>query len=83
MKSLIFIASAIIISIGIALSGGIYSYDSKVAGTANRYNKFTGQVYLCINGKGCHPYKKKSESNTNADCSKIESELDRIFNDCK
>ena len=86
MKSLTIILSAIIVSQGIDLSNGIYSYDSKIAGTANRYNKFTGEIYLCINSKGCTPYEQTKEANTkteNIDCSKIESELDRFLSDCE
>ena len=47
-NGIVIITSSIIISVGILLSGGIYSFDSSNVGLVQRYNKFTGRIELCV-----------------------------------
>jgi hypothetical protein len=46
------IIGAIILSVGIALSNGIYEFKTINIGSGHKFNKFTGTSYVCSAGKG-------------------------------
>jgi hypothetical protein len=44
---------AVIISLGVAFSNGIYEFSSPNHLIVHKYNKFTGTVEVCTPQKGC------------------------------
>ena len=60
-KNISIIISAIIISLGILFSNGIYRYYSDRLGLVQRYNIFTGTIELCTKGKECTKLGEKSK----------------------
>jgi hypothetical protein len=56
MENKIIILAAVIIAVGIFLSGGIYRFHTVQAGVVHRYNNFTGRVDLCVQNRGCNEF---------------------------
>ena len=49
----------VIIGMSIVISNGIYGVLVADSYSVFRYNKFTGSVYVCVEGEGCELMTKK------------------------
>lgn len=52
------IIAAIIIAVSISITSGIYEFSSVQLDIVQRYNKFTGDVAICVVGHECKSFSK-------------------------
>jgi len=48
---------AVIVSFGIAFNNGVYEFSAQSNFVVHKYNKFTGDIEVCLPKKGCEPIK--------------------------